>query len=105
MWSVATFICTEVAEKEDALVCGRRRPTLAGHQAQLFVATGCALVRNVAAMGPPGDGRNSVSARYVRHFNIIYIEPYSEDSLQAIFSTIMDWMFAAKNNPPFPATC
>ena len=62
-------------------------------------------VRFVAAMGPPGDGRNSVSARYVRHFNIIYIEPYSEDSLQAIFSTIMDWMFAAKNNPPFPATC
>ena len=53
MWSVATFICTEVAEKEDALVCGRRRPTLAGHQAQFFVATGCALVRNVAAMGPP----------------------------------------------------
>jgi len=56
-------------------------------------------------MGPPGDGRNSVSARYVRHFNVIYIEPYSEDSLEAIFSTIMDWMFAAKNNPPFPASC
>jgi dynein heavy chain len=62
-------------------------------------------VRFVAAMGPPGDGRNSVSARYVRHFNVIYIEPYSEDSLEAIFSTIMDWMFAAKNNPPFPASC
>lgn len=62
-------------------------------------------VRFIAAMGPPGDGRNSVSPRYVRHFNVIYIEPYSEDSLQSIFSTIMDWNFAAKCNPPFSESC
>lgn len=58
-------------------------------------------VRFAAAMGPPGDGRNSISSRYIRHFNVIYVEPYSENSLSNIFSTIMDWVFAAKNVPPF----
>jgi len=53
-------------------------------------------------MGPPGDGRNSVSSRYIRHFNVMYVEPYSEDSLRYIFSTIMDWLFQAKCVPPFP---
>ena len=53
-------------------------------------------------MGPPGNGRNSISSRYIRHFNVLYIEPYKDTSLAYIFSTIMDWMFAAKNVPPFP---
>ena len=53
-------------------------------------------------MGPPGDGRNSISNRYIRHFNVIYVAPYAIDSLKNIFSTIMDWMFACKTNPPFP---
>jgi dynein heavy chain len=54
-------------------------------------------------MGPPGDGRNSISSRYIRHFNVIYIEPYADDSLKYIFQTVLDWFFAAKNVPPFPA--
>jgi dynein heavy chain len=58
-------------------------------------------VRFAAAMGPPGDGRNSISSRYIRHFNVIYVEPYSEDSLKNIFSTVMDWVFASKNVPPY----
>lgn len=53
-------------------------------------------------MGPPGNGRNSISSRYIRHFNVLYVEPYSDSSLAYIFSTIMDWMFASKNVPPFP---
>ena len=53
-------------------------------------------------MGPPGDGRNSISSRYIRHFNVLYIEPYKDDSLKYIFSTVMDWLFVAKANPPFP---
>jgi dynein heavy chain len=44
--------------------------------------------------------RATVSHRYVRHFNIIYCEPYSSGSLASIFGTIMDWMFA-KSSPPF----
>ena len=59
-------------------------------------------VRFCAAMGPPGDGRNSVSSRYIRHYNVLYIEPYSDDSLKFIFNTVMDWLFVAKHNPPFP---
>lgn len=54
-------------------------------------------------MGPPGDGRNSISSRYIRHFNVIYVEPYADESLKYIFQTVMDWFFAAKNVPPFPA--
>lgn len=59
-------------------------------------------VRFVGAMGPPGDGRNSISSRYIRHFNVIYIEPYSDESLKYIFQTVVEWFFAAKNVPPFP---
>jgi dynein heavy chain len=59
-------------------------------------------VRFVAAMGPPGDGRNSVSSRYIRHFNVLYIAPYEDESLKYIFNTVLDWLFVAKNNPPFP---
>ena len=46
--------------------------------------------------------RDTISARYVRHFNAIYCEPFSESSLSIIFSTILDWLFAASTNPVFP---
>lgn len=42
-------------------------------------------VRFAGAMGPPGDGRNSISSRYCRHFNVIYVEPYADESLKYIF--------------------
>jgi dynein heavy chain len=45
--------------------------------------------------------RATVSTRYIRHFNILYCEPYSAESKSAIFSTVMDWMFA-KSNPSYP---
>lgn len=60
-------------------------------------------VRFAGAMGPPGDGRNSISPRYIRHFNVIYVEPYSDESLKYIFQTVIEWFFASKNVPPFPA--
>ena len=59
-------------------------------------------VRFCGAMGPPGDGRNSISSRYIRHFNVIYVEPYKDDALKGIFNVIMDWLFASKCVPPFP---
>jgi dynein heavy chain, axonemal len=45
--------------------------------------------------------RAGVSARYVRHFNVLYCEPYSAESKSQVFSTIMDWMFAG-SSPSFP---
>jgi dynein heavy chain len=59
-------------------------------------------VRFAAAMGPPGNGRNSVSNRYVRHFNTVYVEPFADESLKYIFSTVMDWLFLSKPTPAFP---
>ena len=47
----------------------------------------------LAAMGPPGGGRNHVTHRLLRHFNIIGIESFDEDALRNIFAPIMDWHF------------
>jgi dynein heavy chain len=52
--------------------------------------------RFIAAMS-----RNTITSRYIRHFNTIYCEPYSADSLSQIFSTILDWMFASSTNPVY----
>jgi len=43
-------------------------------------------IRFVAAMAPPGGGRNFITERYTRHFSTIYVSPYSADSLRYIFS-------------------
>lgn len=56
----------------------------------------------VAAMGPPGGGRNSITNRYVRHFNIIYVEPYSDSSLNAIFCNVMEWLYRNSGKLTYP---
>jgi dynein heavy chain len=58
-------------------------------------------VKFVTAMGPPGGGRNHISPRYVRHFNVIYIEPYSQESMNYIFNNVMDWFFLQHQNPAY----
>lgn len=45
-----------------------------------------------AAMQPP-MGQKTISNRYVRHYNVIYVEPYSNDSLNLIFSNVLEWMY------------
>ena len=49
-----------------------------------------------AAMLPP-VGTASISNRYIRHFNVLYIPPYSDDSLQSIFSNVMQWILVNQN--------
>ena len=43
----------------------------------------------VCACGPPGGGRNHVTARFYRHFNIINYVDMSDESLCLIFTTIL----------------
>ena len=47
----------------------------------------------VAAMLPPVGGRNTVTMRYLRHYNLIYVEPFDNDSLSKIFGNILEWYF------------
>lgn len=47
----------------------------------------------VSAFVPPGSGRNDVTTRLLRHFNIISIEPFSDDIFRTIFHPIMERHF------------
>jgi dynein heavy chain len=43
----------------------------------------------VGAMAPPGGGRNPVSARVLRHFNLLSFTELSDASVGRIFTTIL----------------
>jgi dynein heavy chain len=44
-------------------------------------------------MLPPIGGRNVISLRYQRHYNLLYVEPFERDSLFLIFTNVLDWYF------------
>lgn len=45
----------------------------------------------VAAMGPPGGGRTSITQRYVRHFHLLNFVPFNNESLMRVFGIILEW--------------
>ena len=47
----------------------------------------------VSAMGPPGGGRNDISDRFTRHMNIISIDSFDDNTMNKIFTSIVDWHF------------
>ncbi|TYZ61500.1 hypothetical protein PybrP1_006824 [[Pythium] brassicae (nom. inval.)] len=47
----------------------------------------------VCAMGPPGGGRNPITPRFVRHFNIVGYTEMSDASKSVVFDTILGGFF------------
>jgi dynein heavy chain len=47
----------------------------------------------VSAMGPPGGGRNYITPRLLRHFNLLCFAEFDDNTLKRIFSTIIQWHF------------
>lgn len=48
----------------------------------------------ITAMGPPGGGRNDITARFTRHLVVIGIDSFTEQTMKGIFSNIMQWHFS-----------
>ena len=46
-------------------------------------------VQMIAAMGPPGGGRNHVTARFLSHFNVISFPVMEHESMRKIFGTLL----------------
>ncbi|XP_075130611.1 dynein axonemal heavy chain 3-like [Leptodactylus fuscus] len=47
----------------------------------------------VLAMAPPAGGGHAVTPRLLRHFNVLSIDAFSDETMKSIFQPIMDWHF------------
>lgn len=47
-------------------------------------------IHMLAAMCPPGGGKNDITDRYSRWFNLLFVTPFDEESLSRIFVTVVN---------------
>ena len=52
----------------------------------------------IAAMQPPGGGRNMISRRYLRHYALLFIQAYDRSSLFRIFNEVLNWYFSTNSH-------
>eukprot|EP00741_Cyanophora_paradoxa_P002212 tig00000555_g2144.t1 len=50
-------------------------------------------IQFICAMGPPGGGRNNITSRFSRHFPLVSVTAFDDETLTRIFSTVVDWWF------------
>jgi len=56
-------------------------------------------VQYIAACAPPGGGRNAVTPRLFRHFNMMWLPTLSQHSMELIFTNILKGFLAAGDLP------
>ena len=54
-------------------------------------------IQFVAAMGPPGGGRNNITQRYSRHYNVVSMTAFDVNNMTIIFQALVDWWLGKHN--------
>ncbi|CAD2221546.1 hypothetical protein AGDE_15507 [Angomonas deanei] len=54
-------------------------------------------------MGPAGGGRNPITQRFTRHYNVFSVPSFDQSTLQTIFSKLSEWILSKGFSPSLRA--